>query len=166
MHRAIGATLRALVLVPLVFALAIAAVALAVATVPRERAAAGMHPLFGHATPDQSARPAPLIVPLTIQINGGGQVSFTVRVTATPPGSGKALDASRGYVSDILRSMVTELPSDWVPNPQGLAVLRRAIENAVPVALTTILPAGTRVTVEVSAPVLPSSPPRPTSPSP
>lgn len=155
------AWLRAVLLVPTVFALAIAAAVLAVGTILSERSSVEMHPPSGLPPDQRSTHPGVLTIPVELPpTTGKGPLDLTVRITTTPPASQDTLEASRGYLTDLLRSLVKSLPPDWTSDDNGLATLRRAIEEAVPASLAPSLPEGTQVTVEMSAapPALPLSP--------
>ena len=162
MKRAIpGAWLRALLLVPAVFVLAIAAVGLAITT-----ASHGIPP-----TEEPVSRTAPpaaspeLVLPVTIPPSAdSGAVDVTVRITTDPPVSAATLEGSRTYLTALLRTLVDTLPSGWTPNPDNLDILRLAIEDAVPVSLAPALPEGTQVAVDVTIVTHEAPPSAPSSP--
>jgi len=159
---AIRAWLRAALLVPVVFALAIAAVIIAKSSVPMAQPAAGHPPRSGVAPEDQRLspkEPTGLTIPLTVPGGSGGEpVILTVRITTTPPAAPDMLEPARGYLTGLLESLVTSLPAGWSPNDAGLATLRRALVEAVPVALAPSLPQGTHVTVSAEVAVSPNRP--------
>ncbi len=151
-QRALRAWLQAAVLLPAVLALAVAAVVLAARTTPPSRPAGGVPPppadgaAAGQAT--RPGEPGVLVIPLSVPAEGGGSpVALVVRITTAPPVPEAALQASRGYLVDLLRSLVRSQPPGWAPDASGIAVLRHAIEEAVPVALLPALPRGTQVAV-------------------
>ncbi len=156
-----GAWLRALLLVPAVFVLAIAAVGLAITT-----ASHGLPP--AQEPVSQTAPPAAspeLVLPVTIPPTpDSGPVDVTVRITTDPPVSAETLEGSRTYLTALLRSLVDTLPPGWTPNPDNLETLRLAIEDAVPVSLAPSLPEGTQVTVDVTLATHEAPPPPPSAP--
>jgi hypothetical protein len=163
--RTVRAWLWAILLVPAVFALAIAAVSLAAGIIPSRQPAsdaAGALP----AQPPESAR---LTVPVSLPAAVGGVAIITVRITTDPPAP-EVLDGSREYLTALLQFLVRTLPAGWNPDEAGVATLKRAIEEAVPVAIAAKLPEGTRVaasadvTITTDAPGTPDSAPPPAAP--
>lgn len=154
MRRAMRAWLLSAVLVPTVFALAIAAV-----FIPRSAGPAGRpaQPVVPQPPPPAPPAASDLTISLTPQA-GGQPVALTVRITIVPPVQQDTLDAIRGYLGGLLESLVRSLPHGWTPDEAGLAALKRAIEEAIPVALAPSLPAGTRVTVAADVAVSPERP--------
>jgi hypothetical protein len=156
-----GAWLRALLLVPAVFVLAIAAVGLAITTA--SRALPPAEEPAGQTAP-QAASPE-LVLPVTIPPSAGnGPVDVTARITTDPPVSASILEGSRTYLTALLRSLVDTLPPGWTPTPDNLDILRLAIEDAVPVSLAPSLPEGTQVAVDVTIVTHETPPPLPSSP--
>ncbi len=167
MRRAMRAWVLSVVLVPMVFALAIAAVFIPRSAGPAGRSPGGASPLTQPAQPQpvvtQPSPPTPpaaseLTISLTALPTGGPPVALTVRIAIVPPVQQDTLDAARGYLGSLLESLVRSLPHGWTPDEAGLAALRRAIEEAIPVALAPSLPAGTRVTVAADVAVSPERP--------
>lgn len=161
--RTVRVWLWATLLVPAVFALAIAAVSLAAGIIPSRRPASDQsHPLG----PETVAR---LTLPVSLPETVGGFAIITVRITTDPPAP-EVLDASRGYLTALLQYLVRTLPAGWNPDEAGIAILKRAIEEAVPVAIAAKLPEGTRVaasadvTIATDAPGTPESTPPPAAP--
>ncbi len=157
----VRAWLRAVLLVPTVFTLAIAAAGLTVGTLLPKRSSVEMHLPSGRPPDARSTHPGVLIIPVELPPTAGsGPLDLTVRIATTPPAPDETLEASRGYLTGLLRSLVESLPRGWTPDAEGLATLQRAIEEAVPVSLAPSLPEGTRVTVEISVapPAFPLSP--------
>ncbi|HEX4835499.1 MAG TPA: hypothetical protein VFW01_04100 [bacterium] len=144
---ALRAWVRAVVLVPAVFALVIAAVSLAAAILAGSPAGGRSHPL-GTVTADQptpSPASAQLTLPVALRTFPGSFVVITIRITTDPPAPA-ALDASREYVTTLLHTLVRKLPAGWRPDAAGLATLKQAIEEAVPEVIAAKLPGGTHVT--------------------
>ena len=144
---ALRAWVRAVVLVPAVFALVIAAVSLAAAILAGSPAGGRSHPL-GTVTADQptpSPASAQLTLPVALRTFPGSFVVITIRITTDPPAPA-ALDASREYVTTVLHTLVRKLPAGWRPDAAGLATLKQAIEEAVPEVIAAKLPGGTHVT--------------------
>lgn len=147
-HRALRAWLQAAVLLPAVLALAIAAAVLAARTTPPSRPAGGSPPAGGAGQATRPGEPGVLVIPLSVPAEAGGSpVALLVRITTAPPVPEAALQASRDYLADLLQSLVRSQPPGWAPDASGIAVLRHAIEEAVPVALLPALPRGTQVAV-------------------
>ncbi len=102
--------------------------------------------------------PTVLVVPVTLpRPANAGPVGAAVRVAMTPPVPGASLDASRQYLTRLMRSLVGSLPAGWAPDPNGVALLRRAVQDAVPPSVGPLLPAGTRVSTEMIVKVPPGS---------
>lgn len=170
--RTVRAWLWAILLVPAVFALAIAAVSLAAGIIPSPQPASDQsHPLgaAAGALPSQPPESARLTLPVSLPAAVGGVAIITVRITTDPPAP-EVLDASREYLTALLQFLVRTLPAGWNPDEAGVATLKRAIEEAVPVAMAAKLPEGTRVaasadvTVTTDAPGTPESTPPPAAP--
>jgi hypothetical protein len=164
--RAIRAWIRAAMLVPAVFLLAVAAAGLMVVTGIGQRPSGDHSPgTSGGSESGPTASPSALTLPLQLPPGAGGASGdVTVRITTTPPVPAETLEASRAYLTGLLRSLVESLPSGWTPDAQGLAALQRAIEDAVPVSLSPLLPEGTQVTVDVTFAAPPPPPATPVSP--
>jgi hypothetical protein len=157
--RAVGVWARAIFLIPVIFALAIAAVSLAAAVLPaRQPAGDRSHPA-GTVFED---RPAQLTLPVALPAAGGGLAVITVRITTVPPAP-EAVDESRPYLTALLQSLVRTLPDDWSPDEGGIAVLKRAIEEVVSASISAKLPVGTRVTASAEV-TLTGTPPAPAGP--
>ncbi len=159
--RTVRAWFRAILLVPVVFALAIAAVTLAAGVIPARQPAGGPpHPAVP--ADDQLALPASIRLALSVALPAaaGGVALITVRVTTDPPAP-EVLDASRTYLTALMQTLVRTLPANWSPNEAGVAILKRAIEEAVPASMAAKLPAGTRVTAvaDVTVEGAPAAPP-------
>ncbi len=146
------AWLRAAVLVPAVFVLALGAVILAAGIGPnvqlpgpRGLTPPGHAPVGPFVQPDESAG---LVIRVTVPpATGRAPVKLTVRITPVPPVPRDKMEAAGGYLARLLGSLVTSLPPDWIPDAAGLATLKHAIEEAAPVTLAPSLPAGTQITV-------------------
>ncbi len=162
----VRAWLWAVLLVPAVFALAIAAVSLAAGVIPsRPPAGDQSHPLGTTTTavpalPPESAR---LTLPVPLPAAVGGVAVITVVITTDPPAP-EVLDASREYLTALLEYLVHTLPAGWNPDVAGVMTLKRAIEEAVPVAMAAKLPEGTRVVASADVTVTPDAPGIPASP--
>jgi hypothetical protein len=156
---------RAAVLAPTVFVLAIAAAFLAAIAVP-----------WSHVSGDRAPRPAAqqpavqgmppaepdLSIPVTIPAAGGGQpLTLLVRVSTAPAVPRAVLQARSGYLSNLLRSLVRQLPADWRPDQRGMETLQRAIADTVSDTIGPSLPPGTRLTVAIgpAGGPLPPAPP-------
>jgi hypothetical protein len=158
----VRAWLRTILLVPVVFALAIAAVSLAAGVIPaRQPAGDRSHPP-GPVAEDQLSPPssARFLLPVVLPAAGGEAALIAIRITTDPPAP-EVLDASREYLTTLVQTLVRTLPANWSPDESGVAILKRAIEEAVPASLAAKLPAGTRVTVSADVTVTgaPGAPP-------
>lgn len=166
---------RAIFLIPVIFVLAIAAVSLAAAVLPAPQQGGDRSHLPGNVSADRSSLlPVQLTMPVALPPAVGGLAVISVRIITEPPAP-EAVDESRPYLTALLQSLVRTLPEDWSPDKDGIAVLRRAIEDAVSASISAKLPVGTRVTASADvtltgmgpAPASPQTPaPAPTPASP
>ena len=160
---------RAIFLIPLIFALAIAAVSLAPSVMPALQPAGDRSHPPATVPEGRSSLPASaeLTLPVALPTAVGGYAVITVRITTDPPAPG-VVDESRAYLTSLLQSLVRTLPADWSPDEGGIAILRRAIEDAVPASIAAKLPQGTRVTASADVTVTgtPGAPPGPQTPAP
>ena len=168
MRAAIRAWLLAGVLVPSVLVLATAAAILGPMVTPSRHTAAGAPSSPASAAPAPHLSPqlsSNLVIDSTISPAGGPPLTVTVSIMTDPPVPQDVLEGTRGYLTHLVESMVESPPKGWTPDSKGRAVLKRAIEEAVPASLAPSLPDGTRV--KVSAEVTPSpAVPAPAAPSP
>ncbi|GEM_PF-5114240 len=73
-----------------------------------------------------------------------------VRITTDPAVPADTLQALRGYVRQLLASLVQSAPDGAASYPEKIAMVRRAIEEAVPLSIAPLLPRDVRTTVGTS----------------
>lgn len=161
MTKTIRAWLLAAVLLPAVLGLVIAAVVIVPRTVVISARPAGVTPSRPPEQPPPQHGPTTLTIALVASSTGGPSLALTVTITTAPPVPQDTLEGTRGYLTGLLESLVKSPPEGWTPDADGLATIKRAIEQIIPVSLAPSLPAGTRVTVSAEVAAAPEERPTP-----
>jgi hypothetical protein len=160
-----AALVRAAVLAPTVFVLAIAAAFLGATAVPWSLVSGDRAPGPPALQPAlQGIPPGEPDLSITVTVPAAGEgapLALLVRITTAPPVPRAVLQARTGYLTDLLQSLVRQLPAEWRPDPPGMATLQRAIADTVADSIGPSLPPGTRLTIAIGPA---GSPPPPAPP--
>lgn len=140
--RSVDPWLGALLLVPAVFGLALAAVVVAI-ELPASHGPSG-----GAALPAASVTTFEILLALP-PAAGDTPVQVTVRVRLAPAVPPDAVARARNDAERIVSTLVASLPPGWTPDAAGMALLEGGINDAIPAAITPSLPPGTRTSVSV-----------------
>lgn len=168
MRATIRAWLLAAILVPMVLVLATATVVLGPSVALPRHPPAAAPPAPGAAGSAPAPSPqlsADLVIDSTASPAGGPPLTVTVRITIDPPVLRVRLERARSYVTHLVETLVKSPPKDWAPDAEGRAALKQAIEEAVPVSVAPLLPAGTRVQASAEVAPAPAAPAPEVSPT-